>query len=255
MNDTLGHPVGDALLQAVAERLLQHTRETDTVARLGGDEFAIILAPIESPTEATSLANRVSTLFDAPFDVGGHQIVIGTSIGIAFAPEDGTDNDQILKNADLALYRAKVDGRGVYRLFQPEMDAQMQARRLLELDLRKALQAGSVRVVLSAVGRPACRCGHGVEALLRWRHPERGLVPPAEFIPLAEEIGADRADRRMGVGEACATAACWPGDMRVAVNLSPAQFNSRNLVTAVSRGVAAMPACRPIGWNWRSLKR
>jgi diguanylate cyclase (GGDEF)-like protein len=235
VNDTLGHPVGDALLQVVAERLLQSTRETDTVARLGGDEFAVILAPIEKPTEAIRLANRVLELFDAPFDVAGHQIVITTSIGIAFAPEDGTDNDQILKNADLALYRAKVDGRGVYRLFQPEMDAQMQARRLLELDLRKALQAGQFELFYQPLVDMRAGAVTGFEALLRWRHPKRGLVPPGEFIPLAEEIGLIVPIGEWVLAEACATAAGWPGDVRVAVNLSPAQFKSRNLVTAVSR--------------------
>jgi predicted signal transduction protein with EAL and GGDEF domain len=203
--------------------------------RLGGDEFAVILAPIEKPTEAIRLANRVLELFDPPFDVAGHQIVISTSIGIAFAPEDGTDNDQILKNADLALYRAKVDGRGVYRLFQPEMDAQMQARRLLELDLRKALQAGQFELFYQPLVDLRAGAVTGFEALLRWRHPERGLVPPGEFIPLAEEIGLIVPIGEWVLAEACATAAGWPGDVRVAVNLSPAQFKSRNLVTAVSR--------------------
>jgi diguanylate cyclase (GGDEF)-like protein len=237
VNDTLGHPVGDALLQVVAERLGQHSRETDTVARLGGDEFAIILASIEKPTEAIQVANRVLALFDAPFDVAGHQIVIGTSIGIAFAPEDGTDNDQILKNADLALYRAKVDGRGVYRLFQPEMDAQMQARRLLELDLRKALQAGQFELFYQPLVDMRAGAVTGFEALLRWRHPERGLVPPGEFIPLAEEMGLIVPIGEWVLAEACVTAAGWPGEQRVAVNLSPAQFKSRSLVTAVSQAL------------------
>jgi diguanylate cyclase (GGDEF)-like protein len=237
VNDTLGHPVGDALLQIVAERLVQYTRETDTVARLGGDEFAIVLAPIEKPTEAIQLANRVLELFDAPFDVAGHQIVIGTSIGIAFAPEDGTDSDQILKNADLALYRAKLDGRAVYRLFQPEMDAQMQARRVLELDLRTALQAGQFELFYQPLVDMRAGAVTGFEALLRWRHPERGLVPPGEFIPLAEEIGLIVPIGEWVLAEACTTATGWLGEMRVAVNLSPAQFKSRNLVTAVSRAL------------------
>ncbi len=234
---TLGHPVGDALLQVVAERLGQHARETDTVARLGGDEFAIILEPIEKPTEAIRVANRVLGLFDAPFEVAGHQIVIGTSIGIAFAPEDGTDDDQLLKNADLALYRAKVDGRGVYRLFQPEMDAQMQARRLLELDLRKALRTGQFELFYQPLVDMRAGAVTGFEALLRWRHPERGLVAPGEFIPLAEEMGLIVPIGEWVLAEACATAAGWPGGMRVAVNLSPAQFKSCNLVTAVSRAL------------------
>jgi diguanylate cyclase (GGDEF)-like protein len=149
VNDTLGHPVGDALLQAVADRLLGLAQNTDTLARLGGDEFAVIHAPIDRPTDATAFAERLIALFDAPFVVAGQQISIGTSIGIAFAPHDGLEPDQLLKSADLALYRAKVDGRGVYRLFQADMDAQIQARRRLELDLRRAL-AVAVRSILPA---------------------------------------------------------------------------------------------------------
>jgi len=189
VNDTLGHPVGDELLLAVADRLRQETRDTDTVARLGGDEFAIIQAPIEKPTEATAFASRLNELLDAPFEIAGHQIVIGTSIGIAFAPQDGTDPDQLLKCADLALYRAKQDGRGIYRLFQAEMDAQMQARRLLELDLRLALRTGQFEMFYQPLVDLHAGVVNGCEALLRWRHPERGLIGPDQFIPLAEEIG------------------------------------------------------------------
>jgi diguanylate cyclase (GGDEF)-like protein len=237
VNDTLGHPVGDALLQAVAVRLLERTRETDTVARLGGDEFAILQAPIEGPAVATAFAARLMELFERPFQVAGHQIVIGTSIGIAFAPQDSLDPDQLLRSADLALYRAKLDGRGIYRLFHAEMDAQMQARRLLELDLRQALRIGQLELfyqpLISAIGGTVT----GFEALLRWRHPTRGIVPPGEFVPLAEEIGLIVPIGEWVLRQACASAASWPNDLRVAVNLSPAQFRSRNLVTAVARAL------------------
>jgi diguanylate cyclase (GGDEF)-like protein len=234
VNDTLGHPVGDALLQAVAERLLGETRDTDTVARLGGDEFALIQAPIDKPTEAASFARRLNEILDVPFDVAGHQIVIGTSIGIAFAPQDSMDPDQLLKAADLALYRAKLDGRGVYRLFQAEMDAQMQVRRLMELDLRQALKVGQFEMFYQPLIDPHANAVAGYEALLRWRHPELGIVPPDQFIPLAEEIGLIIPIGEWVLQQACATVMTWPGEMRIAVNLSPAQFKSRNLVAAVA---------------------
>jgi diguanylate cyclase (GGDEF)-like protein len=246
VNDTLGHPIGDALLQAVAARLLGQTRETDTVARLGGDEFAFIQEPIDKPTDATALAERLIGLFDAPFIVDGHQIVIGTSIGMVFAPQDGLDPDQLLKNADLALYRAKVDGRGIYRLFHAEMDAQMQARRLLELDLRQALKVGQLELFYQPIVDLRANALAGFEALLRWRHPDKGLVPPDQFIPLAEEIGLIVPIGEWVLREACVAAASWPGEMRVAVNLSPAQFKSRDLVTAVALALreAGLPADR-----------
>ncbi|HEY2616033.1 MAG TPA: EAL domain-containing protein [Acetobacteraceae bacterium] len=239
VNDTLGHPVGDALLLAVADRLVRRTRETHTVARLGGDEFAIIQAPIAKLTEAVGLADRLIELFDEPFDVAGHRIVIGTSIGVAFAPQDGADADQLLKSADLALYRAKLDGRGVYRLFRAEMDAQMQERRLLELDLRQALSAGQFELFYQP--QVNLRIGEvtGFESLLRWHHPERGLVSPATFIPLAEEIGLIVPIGEWVLRQACATAASWPSDIRVAVNLSAAQFKSLNLVAVVSQALRA----------------
>ncbi len=243
VNDTLGHPIGDALLQAVAERLSQQTRASDTVARLGGDEFAIVQSPIDRPTDATGFAERLIELLNHPFNVGGHQIVIGTSIGIAFAPQDGLDPDQLLKSADLALYRAKVDGRGVYRLFHAEMDAQMQARRLLELDLRQALRAGQLELFYQPLVDVHGGTVSGFEALLRWRHPERGIVPPNAFIPLAEEIGLIVPIGEFVLRQACKTAASWPGERRIAVNLSPAQFKSRNLVNAVAAALHEAGLC------------
>ncbi len=233
VNDTLGHPVGDGLLQAVAKRLQDCLRETDSVARLGGDEFGIVQTAIESPIEATSLARRVIELIEAPFEIDGHQIVIGTSVGIAFAPQDGLDADELLKNADLALYRAKFDGRGVYRLFQTAMDADMQARRLLELDLRQALRSSQFEVFYQPVIDLRSDAVSGFEALLRWHHPQRGMVSPAEFVPVAEEIGAIVPIGAWVLQQACAAAAAWPGDLSVAVNLSPVQFESNDLVATV----------------------
>jgi diguanylate cyclase (GGDEF)-like protein len=234
VNDTLGHPVGDALLLAVARRLTEQVRDTDTVARLGGDEFAVVQALLDKPTEAADFADRLIAMLDTPFEVLGHQIVIGTSIGIAFAPQDGLDADQLLKNADLALYRAKSDGRGVYRLFHTGMDAEMQVRRLLELDLRQALRNGQFEVFYQPLVALQTRAVSGFEALLRWHHPERGMVSPAMFIPLAEEIGAIVPIGDWVLRQACAAAASWDGALRVSVNLSPVQFKSRNLVASVA---------------------
>jgi diguanylate cyclase (GGDEF)-like protein/PAS domain S-box-containing protein len=246
VNDTLGHPVGDGLLQAVAQRLQDSLRDTDTVARLGGDEFAIVQPAIESPLDATMLADRLIQLLAAPFEIGGHQIVIGTSIGIAFAPQDGVDADQLLKCADLALYRAKHDGRGVYRLFQADMDAAMQARRIMEVDLRRALPRGQLEVFYQAQIDVAHRCVAGCEALVRWRHPERGLIPPDQFIPLAEETGMIVAIGEWVLRQACATAAAWPDDLRIAVNLSAVQFKCHNLVAMVVAALreSGLPASR-----------
>ena len=246
VNDTLGHPIGDALLKAVAGRLLDWTRETDTVARLGGDEFAIVQTAINRPTEATAFAGRLIELLNKPFEVEGHQLVVGTSIGIAFAPYDGLDPDQLLRCADLALYRAKTDGRGIYRLFHAEMDAQMQARRLLELDLRRAAQCGEFEVFYQPLIDVHDRIVAGFEALLRWRNPERGIVPPGEFIPLAEEIGLIVPIGEWVLRQACTDAASWPGTLKVAVNLSPVQFRSRNLLDAVASAlsISALPPGR-----------
>jgi diguanylate cyclase (GGDEF)-like protein len=246
INDTLGHPIGDALLQAVSERLSGATREIDTVARMGADEYAIIQTTIAKTTEATGFATRLLHLLSAPFEIAGHNISIGASIGIAFAPDDGLDADQLLRCADLALSRAKLDGRGVYRLFQAEMDAQMQERRLLELDLRHALQVGQFEVFYQPVVDLRVGAVTGVEALLRWRHPDRGLVSPANFIPLAEEIGLIVSMGEWVLREACRMVASWQGTMRVAVNLSPVQFQSRTLVATVARALhdADMPADR-----------
>ena len=246
VNDTLGHPIGDALLCAVTERLGKLVRSTDTVARLGGDEFAILQVGSAQPTGATALANRIIETIAVPFDIGGHQIVIGTSIGVVLAPSDGNEPDQLLKNADMALYRAKADGRGMYHFFQPEMDAQMQARRMLELDLRKALAAGEFELHYQPKIDLATNEVGGFEALVRWRHPTRGMIPPMEFIPLAEEIGLIVPLGEWVLKEACSEAARWDNKLSVAVNLSAAQFRNSTLVLPVisALGASGLPASR-----------
>jgi diguanylate cyclase (GGDEF)-like protein len=234
VNDTLGHPVGDALLKEVTRRLAGQVREIDTVARLGGDEFAIIQSSVDQPDDATSLARRLIDVLSAPYDVSGHQVVVGTSIGIAVLPGDGDDPDLLLKNADLALYRAKEEGRGRYRFFEPEMDARMQARRALELDLRKALANGEFEVFYQPLINIQTRSITGFEALVRWHHPERGLVQPADFIPMAEEMGLIVPLGEFVLRQACVDAVTWPGSPKVAVNLSPVQFGNTTLVADVA---------------------
>jgi diguanylate cyclase (GGDEF)-like protein len=239
VNDTLGHGIGDALLKLVAERLRRSVRESDTIARLGGDEFAIIQPFVDQPTGATALAARIIDALSEPFTIGDHQIEIGTSIGIAVAPSDGVTADDLLKHADLALYRAKSDGRGVYRFFEPEMDAKMRKRRELEMDLRAALGKNELELFYQPLVNLKEGKVIGFEALLRWRNPERGLVPPAEFIPLAEEIGLIAPIGAWVLRQACHEAASWPGDVKVAVNLSPIQFKSERLVLDVASALGA----------------
>jgi diguanylate cyclase (GGDEF)-like protein/PAS domain S-box-containing protein len=233
INDTLGHPIGDALLRAVTERLLGTVREHDTISRLGGDEFAIIQVVDDAPVEATNLAQRIIETLSQPYEIDAHQVVIGTSIGIAIAPDDGRAPDELLKNADLALYRAKADGRSTYRFFEPEMDARMQARRKLELDLRKALVSGEFQLYYQPLVKVETNAITGFEALLRWRHPERGLVFPGDFIPVLEELALIVAVGEWILKEACREAATWPDELLVSVNISPLQFKSHNLVHAV----------------------
>jgi len=239
VNDTLGHPVGDKLLQAVAGRLQATLRETDFAARLGGDEFAVIGTSVAGPTGASNAAVRLIEALSKPYEIDGHQIVVGASIGVAVAPENGFEPDILLKNADMALYRAKADGRNTFRFFEHEMDARLQARRLLELDLRKALARGEFELFYQPLVNVQTNTVSGFEALLRWNHPERGTVSPAEFIPLAEEIGLIVEIGEWVLRQACKEAASWPEPLHIAVNLSPAQFRSRNLVPAVIGALAS----------------
>jgi diguanylate cyclase (GGDEF)-like protein/PAS domain S-box-containing protein len=246
VNDTLGHPIGDALLRVAAERLRGCVREGDTVARLGGDEFAVVQTGLSDMSGATRLAERVVEAMAAPFDIQGHQVMIGASVGVSAAPSDGDDADELLKKADMALYRAKADGRGAFHFFERAMDEQLQARRALELDLRRALAAGEFQLYYQPLYNLGDDRVTGCEALLRWNHPERGMVSPADFIPLAEEIGLIVQLGEWVLREACAEAARWPDHVRLAVNLSPAQFRDRGLVRTVisALAVSGLPAER-----------
>ncbi len=233
VNKTFGHSVGDALLRALAQRLTERTRETDIVAWLGGDEFAVVQTGIDRPADAAELAERLIATLQEPFEVAGHHITIGANIGIALAPQDGLDPDDLLKCADLAMSRARTEGHGVYRLFQVEMDAQMQARRTMEVDLRHALARHQLELFYQPLIDLRTGSVAGFEALLRWHHPDKGMVSPAAFIPLAEEIGAIVPIGEWVLRRACEVAAGWSGGLKVAVNLSPVQFRSRNLVAGV----------------------
>jgi diguanylate cyclase (GGDEF)-like protein len=239
VNDTLGHHAGDKLLNLVAERLQFVARETDTVARMGGDEFAIVQVGIAQPSDATSLALRVIAEVSKPYDIDDHQVIIGTSVGIAVGPEDGLEADVLLRKADLALYRAKADGRGTFRFFEHQMDAQMQSRRALECDLRRALVRQEFELHYQPMVDLERNDIKGFEALLRWRHPHKGLIAPGEFIGLAEEIGVIVPLGEWVIRQACAAAATWPDDLEVAVNLSPLQFATPGLAQIVASALAA----------------
>jgi diguanylate cyclase (GGDEF)-like protein len=239
VNDTLGHAIGDGLLKAVATRLKSCVRDGDTVARLGGDEFAVIQAGAEQPLDATSLASRIIETLSSPYRVGDHQIIIGASVGIAVSPDDGLNAIDLLRSADLALYRAKSDGRGTYRFFEPGMDARMHARRTLELDLRSALAEGAFELHYQPIVNIDSRKVTGLEALLRWNHPQRGWVPPSEFVALAEATGLICAIGQWVLFKACREATKWPKHLRVAVNLSPLQFKQEGLTDLVSEALSS----------------
>ena len=246
VNDTLGHPVGDKLLVAVADRLRKCLRDCDMVARFGGDEFAVLQIGLAGPHEASDLGDRLVTLLSEPYDIDGQQGVIGASVGIALAPADGESAEQLLRNADIALYQAKEDGRRVFRFFEPGMDARLRARRALESDLRKALPAGEFELYYQPLVTLETGVISGFEALLRWHHPVRGMVAPGEFIPVAEEIGLIVPIGEWVLRQACAEAAAWPDDLKVAVNLSPVQFKKGNLPQLVLATLAStgLPAAR-----------
>ena len=239
INDSLGHSTGDALLRAVADRLRGCLRETDTIARMGGDEFAILQTALEKSTDAEHLAQRLREAVTTPLDVDGHQVTTDVSIGISLAPNDGTDSNQLLKQADMAMYAAKCDGRGTFRYFEHKMNARAMARRALELDLRNAITNNEFELyyqpLINLERNEICSC----EALLRWHHPERGMITPNEFIPAAEETGLITQIGERVLRKACTEAATWPEDVTVAVNVSPVQFKNQTLVLTVISALAA----------------
>jgi diguanylate cyclase (GGDEF)-like protein/PAS domain S-box-containing protein len=239
VNDTLGHAVGDTLLQAVAERLKSCVRKTDTVARIGGDEFVVVQVSADPLKEAAVLSERFLEKITAPYELGGHHVIIGTSIGIAVSPRDGTDQDKLLQNADIALYRSKTAGRGTYHFFEQEMNEHLLARRSLERDLRRALVKGEFELHYQPILNLKRNAIGACEALLRWRHPERGLIPPSEFIPLAEETGLIAPIGDWVLRHACAEARNWPADVKVAINLSAIQFKSPMLPKMILNALTA----------------
>jgi diguanylate cyclase (GGDEF)-like protein/PAS domain S-box-containing protein len=246
VNDTLGHLIGDELLKSVAVRLDRCIGGANFIARLGGDEFAIVQTAVKTEADVTDLVTRVFDAIRVPYECLGHQVTTDASIGIALAPQHGADLDQILKNADLAMYAAKSAGRRTWRFFVPAMDAQVRARRILEMDLRKAIADGALEVYYQPCVSLQSNKITGCEALLRWRHAERGMISPAEFIPIAEETGLINQLGEWVLATACAEATTWPDDMRLAVNVSPVQFRNNTLALKIVAALAAsgLPARR-----------
>jgi diguanylate cyclase (GGDEF)-like protein len=239
VNDSLGHLIGDELLKSVAMSLSRCVGAAGFVARLGGDEFAIVQTGIETRDDTTDLVSRVFDAIRAPYECLGHQLTTDASIGIALAPEHGVDLDQILKNADLAMYAAKSAGRRTYRFFEPAMDAKVRARRQMETDLRQAIANKALEVYYQpgvSLQNDSITC---CEALVRWRHPERGFVSPDEFIPIAEETGLINELGEWVLTTACAEAATWPEEIKLAVNVSPVQFKSGTLALKIAAALAA----------------
>jgi diguanylate cyclase (GGDEF)-like protein len=246
INDTFGHQAGDMLLQAVAARLLACVREVDTVSRLGGDEFVAVLCDLDLPDRAAIAAQRIIRAMSEPFDLGGQMVCIGVSIGIALAPQDATAGTALLKCADTALYRAKLEEKGSWRFFRPEMNAQTQDRMAMERDLRAAVHDEAFALAYQPQYDVTSGRLCGFEALLRWPHPRRGMIGPAAFIPIAEETGLIVAIGAWVLRQACAEAMRWPDDLRLAVNLSGVQFKHRNLVRTVRTALdeSGLPAHR-----------
>ena len=237
VNDTLGHPAGDALLRQLADRLVAHTPHA-VVARLGGDEFAVLLSRIPEATDLAAMADAMFRQFDGAFIVDGQPIDVGFSVGIAVAPADGITGDVLVKNADLALYRVKDEGRDGYRFFQPAMDEQARRRRATEADLRRTIREGGFELHFQPLFDFAAEALSGFEALIRWRHPTRGLVGPDEFIALAEETGLIGAIGDWVMDEACRVAADWPEPLRVAINVSPVQIRDGHLADKIAATLA-----------------
>ncbi|MGY4255040.1 diguanylate cyclase (GGDEF)-like protein [Bradyrhizobium sp. USDA 4516] len=246
VNETLGHGIGDKLLRAVAKRLRSTLREEDALARLNSDEFTIVQGGVMRPEDAVLLARRILDAIGEPYLLEGHSVVIGASIGIAMSPGDGEDSEKLLKSADMALSRAKSEFRGTFSFFEAEMDARAQSRRKIEIDLRDAIQNEGLRPYYQPLVDLATGRITGFEALVRWPHPERGMISPGEFIPVAEETGLINPLGALMLHRACMDAAQWPDDVRVAVNLSPLQFRTGNLLALVTDALrqSGLPARR-----------
>jgi diguanylate cyclase (GGDEF)-like protein/PAS domain S-box-containing protein len=246
VNDSLGHMIGDELLKSVAVSLGRCIGGADFVARLGGDEFAIVQTAVKTEADVTDLVTRVFDAIRSPYQCLGHQVATDASIGIALAPQHGADLDQILKNADLAMYAAKAAGRRTFRFFEPAMDAQVKARRILEMDLRQAIADEALEVYYQPCVSLQGNRINGCEALVRWRHAERGMISPAEFIPIAEDTGLINQLGEWVLATACAEATTWPDDIRLAVNVSPVQFRSGTLALKIVAALSesGLPANR-----------
>ena len=246
VNDTLGHSIGDLLLKSVATKLRDILPRTDRIARLGGDEFAILQISATQPGSSIALAEKIIEVVGQPNSIDGHDVTVGASVGIAVARPGDMNTENFLKSADLAMYSAKSDGRGTYRMFDPEMDAIVQARRLLERDMRTALAQDGFRLFYQPLVNLQTKKVTAFEALMRWQHPERGMVPPSDFIPVAEEMGLIVQLGEWALRQACAEATEWPDGVCVSVNLSPLQFSKGNLVSSVMSALASagLPASR-----------
>jgi diguanylate cyclase (GGDEF)-like protein/PAS domain S-box-containing protein len=239
VNDTLGHPVGDMLLREVAERLSHLIGEHGRVGRLGGDEFNVVLPLTGDRERLSAIARALIERLSLPYTIDGVHVSIGASVGIAIGPADGATADAMTRNADLALYAAKADGKGVHRFYEAAMHANAKDRRLLEIDLRKVLGEGGLHLLYQPIVDAGSERVVGFEALARWDHPTRGLVSPSSFIPIAEEIGLIPQIGEWVIRTACAQAARWPGDIRVAVNISPIHFASPQLPATILNALAS----------------
>lgn len=237
VNDTLGHTAGDTLLRNVASHL-RETLPDAMVARLGGDEFAILIEAIDADQSVAAIAETVRSCFDRTVMIDGQQADCSASLGIAIAPTDGTDGTSLMKNADLALYRAKGDGKGTYHFFEPALDEQARRRRQMELDLRHAIREGGFELHFQPLYNIAENRLQGFEALIRWPHPERGMISPVDFIPLAEETGLIIPIGEWVIREACRQASAWPEEMSIAVNVSPKQFGTSGLAQTIMQALA-----------------
>ena len=244
VNDTLGHPVGDQLLVAVAKRLSHCVRETDTVARLGGDEFAVIQASPKSPADVATLAQRIIAIISESFVIGENIINIGTSIGIALSPQDGTNDEQLLQCTDLALYNVKANGRGQFGLFEPQLHSHQAARNGIAAELREALAKNHFEIHYQPIVNIQSRKLVSCEALIRWNHEIRGLVPASLFIPIAEEAGLIGKIGDWVLRKSCEQAAAWPDDISVSVNISPVQLRAYDFVDKVRGALQGMPPSR-----------